>query len=103
LIIAVRNDSPDIRRKAEQRNVDAGPAICTRSGERIAPGSKWDLDHHDADRSVYLGPAHARRNRAAASRHQPPRDDARMVTPALELPPLSRATRGYEAGARRVT
>jgi hypothetical protein len=37
---------------------------CPRCGKAIRPGEPWDLDHDDRDRSKYLGPSHARCNRA---------------------------------------
>lgn len=54
--------------------VAAGEVACSRCGARIMPGEAWDLDHDDADRSRYLGPAHTRCNRIAgalrADRHR---------------------------------
>lgn len=49
--------------------VDAGGARCWRCHLPIPPGSNWHLGHHDADRSVLMGPEHARCNlKAAASK-----------------------------------
>ena len=54
-------------RKAWAARVDAGEVTCARCGRWIAPGSAWDLDHDDQDRSVYLGPSHAKCNRATSA------------------------------------
>lgn len=46
--------------------VEAGEVACCLpfcGGALIVPGEAWDLAHHPADRSVTLGPAHARCNR----------------------------------------
>lgn len=48
--------------------VAAGGAKCSRCGELIAPGSPWDLDHDDHDKSRYLGPAHRVCNRSTEPR-----------------------------------
>lgn len=45
--------------------VNAGNATCSRCNQPIHPGQLWDLDH-TPDRTGYLGPSHARCNRAAA-------------------------------------
>jgi hypothetical protein len=50
-------------RKREDRRVQAGGVLCARCGLLIVPGSPWDLDHDDADRSRYLGPSHEACNR----------------------------------------
>ena len=34
----------------------------------IVPGTDWDLDHADGEGNGYLGPSHARCNRAATQR-----------------------------------
>ena len=49
-------------RKQWAKKVEQGLAICTRCQRMILPGQEWHLDHHDWDRSMYLGPAHARCN-----------------------------------------
>ena len=49
-----------LRRKVG-RLVDEGRAYCTRCGGWIAPGSPWDLDHDDRDRSKYRGCSHPKR------------------------------------------
>lgn len=46
------------------RVVASGFARCARCGDPIVPGSLWDLDHDDRDRSAYLGPSHRACNRA---------------------------------------
>lgn len=51
------------RRKALKADVDAGRTNCSRCGQPIRPGEPWDLDH-TPDRRTYLGPSHARCNRA---------------------------------------
>jgi len=53
------------RRKALAPLVAAGEMLCARCGLVIEPGEPWDLDHSD-DRLTYLGPSHARCNRATA-------------------------------------
>jgi hypothetical protein len=45
--------------------VAAGEVCCARCGHFIVPGEPWDLDH-TPDRTGYLGPSHARCNRATA-------------------------------------
>lgn len=60
-------------RKRYERLVKAGGAFCARCGKPIAPNEAWDLDHVDGDRSRYLGPSHARCNRATAGRRVPRR------------------------------
>lgn len=51
--------------------VQSGAAICARCGLHISPGEPWDLDHHDTDKTAYLGPSHARCNRATEGRGHP--------------------------------
>lgn len=46
-----------LRRKIG-RLVNEGRAVCSRCGTWIRPGSPWDLDHFDTDRSRYRGPSH---------------------------------------------
>ncbi len=53
-----------LRRKVG-RLVDEGRAYCTRCGGWIAPGSPWDLDHDDRDRSKYRGSSHRLCNQRA--------------------------------------
>ncbi|HEU5206276.1 MAG TPA: hypothetical protein VFT94_01585 [Gaiellaceae bacterium] len=47
--------------------VEQGRALCSRCGELIEPGTPWDLDHDD-NGNGYLGPSHARCNRATTPR-----------------------------------
>jgi len=54
------------RRAAIAPLVNAGKATCCRCHEPIHAGEDWHLDD-SADRNGYLGPAHARCNRAAAA------------------------------------
>ena len=54
--------------------VASGLALCTRCGELIEAGTPWDLDHSDYDRTRYLGPSHARCNRAAPNELKTSRD-----------------------------
>ena len=45
--------------------VKLGGVICVRCGEEIKPYEPWDLDHDpDGGPRAYLGPSHARCNRA---------------------------------------
>ena len=44
--------------------IELGGVACARCGRLIRPGTHWDLDHSDDDRTVYLGPSHRRCNRA---------------------------------------
>jgi predicted nucleic acid-binding Zn ribbon protein len=60
-------------RAAWKPQVATGTVACARCGELIAPGERWDLDHDDNDRSSYLGPSHARCNRAT-TRHRVERE-----------------------------
>lgn len=48
--------------------VESGHVTCWRCGHPINPGQRWDLGHHDHDRTRYQGPEHARCNRAAGAR-----------------------------------
>lgn len=47
--------------------VDAGDAACARCGQHIPPGTAWQLDHNDADRSQYIGPSHRTCNLSAGA------------------------------------
>jgi hypothetical protein len=51
-----------------------GTVNCARCGEPIVPGEPWDLDHQDGSRTRYLGPSHARCNRATARQRGRPVD-----------------------------
>lgn len=55
-------------RQAWRTRIDSGePVACWRCGERIDPGSTFDLGHDDSDRSVTRGPEHVACNRATNS------------------------------------
>lgn len=60
------------RRLEVKRLVDAGVAKCSRCGDRIAPGSKFHLDHQDHplahELGLYRGPSHPWCNLAARNR-----------------------------------
>jgi hypothetical protein len=58
------------RRQTWARVVRAGNAVCARCHEPILPNELWDLDHHDDDRRLYLGPSHSRCNRATSQRNK---------------------------------
>lgn len=58
-------------RRYWKRLVEAGVVPCARCGLHIAPGEPFDLDHHDTDKTAYLGPSHARCNRATEGRGHP--------------------------------
>lgn len=54
--------------------VDRGEAycaevICLMPSRWIEPGTPWDLAHDRSGASLYLGPAHAKCNRAEGARH----------------------------------
>ncbi len=70
-----RGYDADHRRLREQLEpiVAAGQAICWRCGNRIQPGTPWDLGHSDTDRRVTRGPEHAACNRAT-SQHRRERE-----------------------------
>jgi hypothetical protein len=55
-------------RRRWEREVQMGVVACARCGRWIAPGTPWDLGHHDLDRSVIVGPEHRRCNRATMRR-----------------------------------
>jgi hypothetical protein len=59
------------RRAQWAKRVAAGDVNCARCGQPIRPDEPWDLDH-TPDRTGYLGPSHARCNRATMA-HRPPR------------------------------
>lgn len=54
-------------RKRWAPRVERGEVHCARCHRLINPGSEWHLDHN-ADRTGYLGPSHARCNTRAAGR-----------------------------------
>lgn len=61
------------RRQELAPDVEAGRAycaelICLEPSRWIAPGSDWDLAHNREVPGTYLGPAHARCNRAEGAR-----------------------------------
>jgi len=55
-------------RAAVAVSVEQGRALCARCGQPIQPGTDWDLDHADGEGNGYLGPSHARCNRATTPR-----------------------------------
>jgi hypothetical protein len=59
-----------LRRKIA-RLVNEGRAYCSRCGRPIRPGSPWDLDHDDRDRSRYRGSSHRICNQRARSGKPP--------------------------------
>ena len=76
----------DAERARWSTAVDTGAVTCARCGQRILPGTAWDLDHTD-DRSGYLGPSHARCNRATAGRDGRNADDQLApATPTVTTP-----------------
>jgi hypothetical protein len=48
--------------------------LCARCGERIEPGSDWDLGHVDGS-AEYAGPEHQACNRATMTHAQQARTD----------------------------
>lgn len=54
-----------LRRMFEAEIAAGVPTFCSRCGKRIIPGSAWDLDHDDRDRSRYRGPSCEHCNRSA--------------------------------------
>lgn len=60
------SDHVRLRRQWAAR-IRAGELVsCARCATQILPDQAWDLDHRD-DRTGYLGPSHARCNRATAA------------------------------------
>lgn len=55
-------------RKALAPHVATGTVKCARCGEYIQPGTEWQLDHSDTDRTKYLGPSHKHCNLSAAGK-----------------------------------
>jgi len=49
------------------RDVEVGRVSCARCRRPIVPGTPWDLDHDDHDRTLYLGASHRRCNRRTAA------------------------------------
>jgi hypothetical protein len=45
--------------------VAAGLVNCARCGDRIEPGTKWDLGHDDQMPQYHSGPEHSKCNRGA--------------------------------------
>jgi hypothetical protein len=59
---------PHERRRASWApRVAAGTVTCSRCGRLIGPNEPWDLDHSDDGSGDYLGPSHARCNRATST------------------------------------
>ena len=54
--------------------VATGRVTCARCGNRIHPGTPWDLGHTD-DRTAYTGPEHAACNRSAGGKSAHHRKD----------------------------
>jgi len=62
-----RGGDPLRRVPAHGRRVARGTVECSRCGELIEPGHRWDLDHVEGSvRLEYRGPSHARCNRATS-------------------------------------
>jgi hypothetical protein len=62
------------QRAALRPQVEAGLVLCARCGERIEPGSDWDLGHVDGS-AEYAGPEHQACNRATMTHAQQARTD----------------------------
>lgn len=43
--------------------VATGTVVCSRCGNRIQPGTPWDLDHQTGSKTLYRGPSHRKCNR----------------------------------------
>ena len=63
------NRSHGVLRRVLEPVVALGETRCARCGGLILPGEAWDLDHTD-DGTGYLGPSHARCNRATAGKQK---------------------------------
>jgi hypothetical protein len=75
--------------------VEQGRASCARCGLPIAPGEPFDLDHAD-DGNGYLGPSHARCNRATTRPASRSRDELRWSRRWLETAPEGTLVLGKE-------
>lgn len=96
-----RGYGPAHKRLREQvgKQVAAGRAVCARCGKPIHPTAKWHLDHHDTDRTRYLGPSHAACNIGAAQRRRWRREAGRDPdSPPPPPPPRPRALRFFDGG-----
>lgn len=81
--------------------VAGGGVDCARCGERIAPGTPWDLGHDDTGERLYSGPEHRACNRRAGQAKR--WNGWRPYEAGLSLPAAAEAGTKLEPKPKRVT